>query len=246
MPNKHKVRTCEVCAVAFRPTYRVQRACSRACGVELRRATTRQRMCACGGQFEIQSASRGGDRCPRCILLQQQAQAAPPKRCVVCRTSFAPSGPQRCCGPACSREAKRRHDRRYNATCRPRRGRPGCERCGVALPRITRKRCDACLLVTKREAKRRERRRVRNLIRGVKSEGYTLSEIAQRDRWMCGLCRKRVAMTKVVPHPKAPTIDHVVPLADGGDDTRANVQLAHFMCNCRKSKRGTQQLAFLG
>jgi len=84
-------------------------------------------------------------------------------------------------------------------------------------------------------------------MRGVVSEKYTLAEIAQRDRAICQLCRKRVAMTQVVPHPKSPTIDHVVPLACGGDDTRANVQLAHFMCNAIKNSRGgTQQLALIG
>lgn len=73
-----------------------------------------------------------------------------------------------------------------------------------------------------------------------------MAEIAGRDRHQCGLCRKRVAMTKQVPHPKAPTIDHVLPLAHGGEDVRANVQLAHFECNWRKRDRGTQQLALIG
>jgi len=53
-------------------------------------------------------------------------------------------------------------------------------------------------------------------------------------------------MTKVVPHPKAPTIDHIVPLSAGGDDTKANVQLAHFSCNTRKNVGGSQQLRIIG
>lgn len=53
-------------------------------------------------------------------------------------------------------------------------------------------------------------------------------------------------MTKAVPHPKAPTIDHVLPLAAGGDDVRANVQLAHFECNWKKRDGGTQQLMLVG
>lgn len=53
-------------------------------------------------------------------------------------------------------------------------------------------------------------------------------------------------MTQAVPHPKAPTIDHVVPLAEGGHDTRANVQLAHFLCNSIKGRGGSQQLALIG
>lgn len=73
-----------------------------------------------------------------------------------------------------------------------------------------------------------------------------MAEIASRDRHMCGLCKKRVAMTKAAPHPKSPTIDHIVPLADGGEDTRANVQLAHFICNVRKAAGGSQQLVLVG
>jgi 5-methylcytosine-specific restriction endonuclease McrA len=73
-----------------------------------------------------------------------------------------------------------------------------------------------------------------------------LAEVAARDRYRCGFCRKRVAMKQVVPHPRAPTIDHVVPLADGGDDTRANVRLAHFLCNVRAQTGGDKQLALCG
>lgn len=53
-------------------------------------------------------------------------------------------------------------------------------------------------------------------------------------------------MTKAVPHPKAPTIDHIIPLAVGGDDTRANVQLAHFLCNSLAGATGTKQAALFG
>jgi 5-methylcytosine-specific restriction endonuclease McrA len=102
-------------------------------------------------------------------------------------------------------------------------------------------------------AKQRERRAERARKRGVKREPYTMAEIAARDRYRCGICiaegrgrHARAAMTKAVPHLKAPTIDHVVPLAAGGDDTRANVQLAHYGCNTRKWIRGSQQLAMIG
>ncbi|MCX4786475.1 HNH endonuclease [Streptomyces sp. NBC_01221] len=78
------------------------------------------------------------------------------------------------------------------------------------------------------------------------SEPYTLLGIAERDRTRCGLCGGRVAMKQKVPHPKAPTIDHIVPVSEGGDDTRANVQLAHFRCNSVKGARGCQQLALIG
>lgn len=103
------------------------------------------------------------------------------------------------------------------------------------------------------EARERQRlywqeknRRRRAAKRGGASEPYTLAEIAVRDRMRCGLCGRRVPMDRKVPNPLAPTIDHVLPISEGGDDTRANVQLAHFRCNNVKGARGCQQLALIG
>lgn len=72
------------------------------------------------------------------------------------------------------------------------------------------------------------------------------ASIYLRDRHTCRLCGKRLAMAKTVPHPKAPTLDHILPLAKGGEHTRANVQAAHFLCNSTKGDRGAQQLSLVG
>ncbi|MFC8547296.1 HNH endonuclease [Streptomyces sp. NPDC057273] len=66
------------------------------------------------------------------------------------------------------------------------------------------------------------------------------TEVYERDRWTCQLCHEPVARAEVVPHPQAPTIDHVIPLAKGGTHEPANVQCAHFMCNSIKRDRGHQ------
>jgi len=58
--------------------------------------------------------------------------------------------------------------------------------------------------------------------------------IFERDGWRCQLCRRKVDRTKVVPHPLAPVLDHIVPLDAGGRHEPANVQLAHFQCNSEK------------
>lgn len=73
--------------------------------------------------------------------------------------------------------------------------------------------------------------------------------VYERDRWMCRLCGERVRRDAVVPHPQAPVLDHIVPLARGGTHEPANVQLAHYSCNSIKSDgawgRG-EQLALIG
>lgn len=72
------------------------------------------------------------------------------------------------------------------------------------------------------------------------AERFTLDEVFERDRKRCHLCRKRVAR-------KDATIDHLVPVALGGEHTRANVALAHRSCNSsKKTKPMGEQLALLG
>jgi 5-methylcytosine-specific restriction endonuclease McrA len=140
-----------------------------------------------------------------------------------------------------------------------------CEACGHEYPKYrkqqrwcstecsNRHKAGAASRFTPEEARKRQLlswaqkcRRRRAAKRGGVSEPYTLAQIAERDRARCGLCGGRVAMKQRVPHPKAPTIDHVIPVFEGGDDTRANVQLAHFHCNSVKGARGSQQLALIG
>ncbi|WP_261949456.1 HNH endonuclease [Rhodococcus sp. T9N] len=72
-------------------------------------------------------------------------------------------------------------------------------------------------------------------------------KIFERDRWQCHICNTRVKRDMVVPHPLAPTIDHLIPLAAGGTHEPANVATAHFLCNSRKGDRGAgEQLALIG
>jgi len=61
------------------------------------------------------------------------------------------------------------------------------------------------------------------------------SRIFERDRWRCQLCGKRVKRKGVVPDPKAPTIDHILPLDQHGTHEPWNVQCAHYGCNVIKN-----------
>jgi 5-methylcytosine-specific restriction endonuclease McrA len=103
------------------------------------------------------------------------------------------------------------------------------------------------LLESRQRRKAAERRR-RRLLATAARESYTLAEIAVRDGHVCGICRKRVRMNLAVPHPEAPTIDHLIPVSEGGDDVKANVRLAHFLCNSTRGvgKGEVIQLALVG
>lgn len=72
--------------------------------------------------------------------------------------------------------------------------------------------------------------------------------IYERDKWKCQLCGKRIDRNAVVPQYLAATIDHVIPLANGGTHEPANVQAAHYICNVAKGSRETEpvQLSLIG
>jgi 5-methylcytosine-specific restriction endonuclease McrA len=58
-----------------------------------------------------------------------------------------------------------------------------------------------------------------------------------RDNWTCALCNGSVDSSFEGRHPKAPSLDHIIPLSKGGPHSYENVQLAHYGCNSRKGNR---------
>lgn len=118
-----------------------------------------------------------------------------------------------------------------------------CVRCAdpfVIVDQLESRYCSASCL----RADGKDRRRAR------KREAFVApvyrSRIFDRDAWMCQLCGKRTSPGRVVPHPLAPVLDHIVPLADGGTHEPKNVQCAHFLCNSQKADRGQDQLRLIG
>jgi 5-methylcytosine-specific restriction endonuclease McrA len=62
-------------------------------------------------------------------------------------------------------------------------------------------------------------------------------DIFERDGWRCGICGDPVDPTLKAPHHYAVCIDHIVPLAKGGQHTPENIQCAHWICNSRKGDK---------
>jgi len=76
-------------------------------------------------------------------------------------------------------------------------------------------------------------------------ESVSLGEIYLRDNGVCQLCGLKVNMNCRVPHPKSPTIDHIIPISLGGTHEQKNAQLAHFICNSRRGNKGWAQLRLM-
>jgi hypothetical protein len=65
-----------------------------------------------------------------------------------------------------------------------------------------------------------------------------VTEVGERDRWVCGLCQDTGRL--VDPSPDAtralsPSIDHIVTVSDGGTHTRDNVRITHLWCNTERN-----------
>ncbi|MFI5992496.1 HNH endonuclease [Streptomyces sp. NPDC051362] len=88
---------------------------------------------------------------------------------------------------------------------------------------------------SRRCGRRAAKDRRRALERDAFVEHVSRPEVYERDQWTCQLCGEAVLRYEVVPHPQAPTLDHIVALAQGGTHESANVQLAHFYCNTIKN-----------
>lgn len=66
-----------------------------------------------------------------------------------------------------------------------------------------------------------------------------LPSLAKRDGWKCHICRKTVTRRDW-------SIDHLVPLSEGGVHKWENVKLAHFRCNTKRGVKGAVQLLLVG
>ncbi len=97
---------------------------------------------------------------------------------------------------------------------------------------------EECMAIRNRGRRRlaKDRRRVRK--REAFREDVYRAKVFAADGYRCHLCGLMTDRSKVVPHPKAPTIDHVIPLAEGGTHEPSNCRTAHFLCNSIKGDRG--------
>lgn len=152
--------------------------------------------------------------------------------------------PEHFCSRWCKDRARK--DREIAARTASRPADRQCVHCGQLMPqamRIDAKFCSeqcnsAAHAITRKMAKRANTDKPDVLL----SRAY----IAERDGWRCGICGGRVSMTRKHPDPLCASIDHIVPVAAGGNNDLANLQLAHLRCNLAKRDRGTDQLRLMG
>lgn len=180
-------------------------------------------------------------------------------------------GPQVFCSPSCTHaEAHRRMAirrfvraeaavyRKWAIAARARQREAEAVRvcgCGTEMQRYAR-RCGPCAeraaAVAKqryrqspqRKAARRKGKAWRRAVeRGVTAERFDPFEIFERDRWRCHMCGcKTPKRLRGTYENNAPELDHIVPLAAGGQHTRMNTACACRKCNGLKADKPLGQL----
>ena len=53
---------------------------------------------------------------------------------------------------------------------------------------------------------------------------------------ICGWCGEVIDLNLSGNHPRGPSVDHIVPRAQGGTDDRSNLQPAHRRCNTQRGQ----------
>ena len=123
---------------------------------------------------------------------------------------------------------------------------PRCIDCGELTFRAFRfRRCHEHDLAERRarasrpatNAKRNANRRRRGTVKA--GEAFSVHDLIQRDGDLCRFpgCGRRVKLDVHYLHPAYATIDHIVPISDGGEHTMANCQVMHRGCNSSKGAR---------
>lgn len=196
--------------------------------------------------FNPSSRGKKGAWCKPCMAAYQRLRkrGIPPppsprptetNQCVQCGVVYAPKArrPSVFCSPTCKDNARNAATKSALASAKPDRQ---CVHCGKDMPKTMRADAKFCShqcnsaahAVTRKMAKRAGR---------AKTPGDPLLErnaIAARDKFRCQLCGGKVDMGRKHPDPLCASIDHLVPLAAGGTNDLANLQLAHLQCNLRK------------
>jgi 5-methylcytosine-specific restriction endonuclease McrA len=171
-----------------------------------------------------------------------------PRTCTWCGSSYTPTqlkGAAAYCSSRCKNDDRKANAKAERLESKPERA---CVHCGTAMPPETRvdatfcsKECNsAAHNVTRKMAKRAGRPR---------RDGALVERayLADRDGHRCGLCGDPLDLAVKHPDPAYASIDHVVPLAQGGGNDLANLQLAHLRCNLSKRDRPRgEQLRLVG
>lgn len=217
----HTDHECMLCGQMFRPKKSCHtKFCSRECGLKwtgtqtaarangcrITYTVTRLRCIKCNGRFT--RASGRSLKCEGCADVKPPSAYKPIKgtvrQCAVCSAEFIAMGG----GEFSSLKFCSKSCKNIDMRKKP--GHRDAQKAAKARRRARRKGAAVC-------------------------ERVSPLRVFERDAWRCGICgRKTLKSKRGSTHPKAPELDHIVALANGGDHSYRNVQCACRQCNGAK------------
>ena len=182
--------------------------------------------------------------------------------CNVCDNRFLTTDESQC---VCS--SKQCSDKlRYRKYIREAHRTINCEQCNILFTKIDKTITNFCSNDCKKETsnenkiayikqyrqsdvhksyKRIEKAKRRAIERGLDADNIDPIKIFERDKWMCHICNKKTDITRRGTYEdKAPELDHIISLADGGAHTFGNVACSCRKCNGLKGSKSFGQLSF--
>lgn len=227
LPSISQPRTCYNCERVFFRGSRGNRDALKCCS----------RSCGWAWQTKAKIARK-----PICFVISKA-------RCVRCSAWFVKSGNHvEWCSPACKRDFKRQKAIGLRgSTC------VECASCFIGT-RV------GVILCSKACAKRRIRRtQIANgnraaqrkagklRLKGVTVETVNPLVVLDRDRWTCQLCGVRTPKKlRGSFDDRAPEVDHIIPIAQGGEHSYRNTHCACRRCNLAKSSTARGQMRLFG
>jgi 5-methylcytosine-specific restriction endonuclease McrA len=107
--------------------------------------------------------------------------------------------------------------------------------------------CICCKTDRELQAKRTSRltRKMRQRCQTV--ESVNPLKVFDRDKWTCQLCKKKTPKAlRGSLDPRAPELDHIMPVSLGGEHSYRNTQCSCRACNGSKSNRPLGQMLLIG
>lgn len=244
--NKKNRRACVECGAHFTRAGNVgSRTLCLACDEKSLRACT-----ICCAEFAARDSGSSSCYCTPCrqAMASHYRHGTPrPERkerpCPHCLAMFTPTGRRvnTYCSPACSKDAQR-----SGTVCVL----VLCEKCSLPC-RAFAQACMKSLCLKCRAGAVADRRGVsearrRDAERNGDSDIHW-STVGPRDLWRCHICGCKVRQVAgTAMEPQGATVDHLLPIVDGGPHAWENVALAHRSCNVRRQAGGIVQLRLVG
>lgn len=245
-------KVCSWCGKAFTTKIKDQVCCTPECGRKQAHETLKKYFICqhCGKPFWRENAFRMKYCSPDCrwdALRQRTIERHKddlPKEpvvynrvCPICENKFDTLSPKHIyCSSGCAYEANlRQHREQWADEYVPRTF--VCRECGRIVTTVCGDKHSAFCSDTcqNRNFSREYKKRRQAQMKTAFKKSVSFKKIYRRDQGICGICGMPVAFDKSPEKLWAATIDHVIPLSQGGTHEPSNCQLAHRICNSVKS-----------